>query len=154
MFVVTFMGIKPIIWIVPWTYFMVKGDKRDRKIGMLLLILVVLTDALCSHALKPLIGRERPFTALPNIRLLMETTQTVSRYSFPSNHAANAFAVATFLTLVYRKRGVALFFFAAALLVAYSRVYVGVHYPSDVLGGALIGCALAAGLYFGVKRWI
>jgi undecaprenyl-diphosphatase len=62
--------------------------------------------------------------------------------SFPSSHAANNFGAATILTYFYRK--IAWIFFSLAALVAFSRVYVGVHYPFDVLAGAILGMAISA----------
>lgn len=60
-------------------------------------------------------------------------------YGFPSCHAANSFALASFLTLLFANRKLSLFIFAWAVLNSYSRVYLGVHYPGDLLVGAIIG---------------
>ncbi|MDX6448754.1 MAG: undecaprenyl-diphosphatase [Gaiellaceae bacterium] len=86
-----------------------------------------------SFGLKDLTSRTRPFVAHPEIHPLY----VVHSSSFPAGHAATAFAGATLLAYVWR-RGTA-FFLLLASAIGYSRVYVGVHYPSDVLVGALLG---------------
>jgi len=80
--------------------------------------------------------RPRPFSELPGIHQLL----TDPAWSFPSGHATFFFAVATVVYLYHRKWG--MFFFVAAALITIGRVVAGVHYPSDVLAGALIGGAV------------
>lgn len=80
--------------------------------------------------------RPRPFSVLPTHQLL-----TNGEWSFPSGHAAFFFALATAVYLYNRKWGIGLF--GAALLITVSRVAAGVHYPSDILGGALVGIVVA-----------
>jgi undecaprenyl-diphosphatase len=81
----------------------------------------------------------RPCNALENVHLLVHCSKA---FSFPSSHATNIFTGMSILAFVYRRLKVGLFGIAA--LVAYSRVYVGVHYPFDVLSGAALGIACAA----------
>lgn len=69
-------------------------------------------------------------------------------YGFPSCHAANSFALASFLTLLFANRKLSLFIFAWAVLNSYSRVYLGVHYPGDLLVGAIIGTAVGLAMAF------
>lgn len=94
-----------------------------------------LSDTISHRAIKPLFQRDRPHN------VMSETVQLRSHkhagYSFPSNHAANMFSIGTFLGGVYPT--MRFVFWGIALLIAYSRVYVGVHFPFDVLGGALLG---------------
>lgn len=103
---------------------------------------VVLTAAcvwsvdLITLGAKDAIGRQRPFETLPAADPLMKVT---FGQSMPSGHAATGFAGAVVLTYLWR-RG-APFFFLLAVAIAFSRVYVGVHYPSDVLAGAALGAA-------------
>lgn len=75
------------------------------------------------------------------------------RYGFPSCHAANSFALATFMWLVFRNRLVAFVMFPWALLQCYTRAYLGVHYPGDLLVGALLGSGCAYAVYF-VPRYL
>jgi undecaprenyl-diphosphatase len=89
-----------------------------------------------SFGVKDLVARTRPFVAHPQIDPLYAVHST----SFPAGHAATSFAAATLLSYVAPRA--APFLFALAALIGFSRVYVGVHYPTDVLGGAAIGCAV------------
>jgi membrane-associated phospholipid phosphatase len=95
------------------------------------LILVVIT----SQGLKSVIIRDRPFEKYPGIEKLSDAGGS----SFPSGHTMEAFAVATALSLLFRKKAIVIPFFAWACLVAYSRMALGVHYPSDVIAGMIIG---------------
>lgn len=121
------------------------GNRRDR-IGLVVLVLVVLSSDFVCALLKDLFTRLRPCNAM-EVRLLVGCG---SSYSFPSGHATNIFAAMVFLTLRYRKF-FPLFLFIA-FTVAYSRVYVGVHYPLDVLGGAVLGSVMAVIFTEGEKR--
>ena len=74
-------------------------------------------------------------------------------YGFPSCHAANTFGLTFYLMFLIRRRGFTLFMCAWALLTCYSRSYLGVHYPGDLLAGALLGLCGAA-LMYGLFRWL
>jgi undecaprenyl-diphosphatase len=87
-----------------------------------------------NHVIALFWARPRPFTAHPAVHVLLSRSTDPS---FPSDHAAAAFAIAAVAILVRPRLGVAAV--VLACLVAYARVYVGVHYPGDVLGGALVG---------------
>jgi undecaprenyl-diphosphatase len=109
--------------------------KRKGRITVLLLVLgIALSDQLCNNLLKPLIQRTRPCNVLENIHLLVNCTRA---YSFPSSHAMNIFTGCLLLSYSYRK--IRLLLLIIAILVSYSRIYVGVHYPFDVLAGMVLG---------------
>jgi undecaprenyl-diphosphatase len=116
---------------------LVLGKRRDRM-GLLLIVAVVAVSDVSSNALKGAIMRVRPCNALEGVRLLVGCGGS---FSMPSGHAANIFAAMVFLSTRYRR--FLPVFMAIALAVAYSRVYVGVHYPLDVSAGALLGAAIA-----------
>jgi len=109
--------------------------------GLALAVAVALVDQIAAEILKPWADRVRPCFALADARLLLPGQARSP--SFPSNHAANTFAAAMVIRAVDRRAGnIAL---AVAAAVAWSRIYVGVHYPLDVTAGALLG-AVAGGL--------
>ena len=101
---------------------------------------ILLSESI-SGALKPAIERDRPPLSRPVPEPLLETPST---YSFPSGHATVSFACATVLALAVPRLTWPLY--ALAALISFSRVYVGVHYPFDVLVGAVLGVAIAIAL--------
>jgi len=140
-----------ILLLLVWLGLLWKGGGKGRTVALMLLLLILITDQLSSHVLKDLFGRVRPCEVLDGVRAIDGCRHSPS---FPSSHAVNSFAAATLFALHYR-RWVAWLAFGLAALVSYSRIYLGLHYPSDVLGGAVIGvlCALAVtGVARGVAR--
>ncbi len=130
---------------------------KERKEGLIFLIFVALTlaitDQFSSHLLKEWVGRIRPCAVLPDVHLL---TACNTSYSFPSSHAVNIFAGAFFLSQPFRR--LTPLFYGIAAVVAYSRVYIGIHYPMDVIGGAGIGLLIAWPMRWlkdrAVARWM
>ncbi len=129
-----------IVALFAWLTLMIKGKKEGRTVGVLLIATIVVSDQFSSSVLKQLIGRIRPCHVLSGVRMLVDCG---SGLSFPSSHAVNNFAAATIISYYYRKQK--WWWFSFASLIAFTRPYVGVHYPSDIAGGAVIGvgCALA-----------
>jgi undecaprenyl-diphosphatase len=139
---VTGAGNWHIVILVAWTSLILFGGSRGRVAALLVIPLITLSDQTSSNFLKPAIERLRPCNALPDVRLLAGCS---SSFSMPSSHAANFGAAALHLSIHYPR--VAPILVGMALLVAYSRVYVGVHYPFDVAVGLGVGllCALILG---------
>ena len=108
--------------------------------------LAVVTVDLFVSLLKELIDRPRPFRSVPSADPLVGYTVGDS---FPSGHAATSFAGAVVLSLFFVRLAPAFFPLAAA--IAFSRIYVGVHYPADVVGGAAIGALWAAAGYVAIR---
>jgi membrane-associated phospholipid phosphatase len=116
---------------------------RERSEAVTLIAIAAVSVAFADGSgnfLKHIFGRERPCAALEHVHLLAGC----GGFSFPSNHAANAFAFAMSFWLL-RRNTAGVLCIVIASLVGLSRVYVGVHYPSDVLAGALVGSAAAYG---------
>jgi undecaprenyl-diphosphatase len=109
-------------------------------------LVVGMTDG-GGNILKKLVSRPRPCLTIADARIVAACSQSPS---FPSNHAANAFAFATFVAVSTRQRSAIAF--ALAALVAYSRIHLGVHYPLDVVAGAVLGCLLGIIGGIGVQR--
>ena len=115
--------------------FLLWGGHQGRQLLVFGLILVILTDQ-TGNLLKHFVARGRPCHAMPTAHLLVGCTASGS---FPSNRGLNLFGQSTLIAARWRWLAVPVFLVAS--IVALSRVYVGVHYPTDVLGGALIGAA-------------
>jgi membrane-associated phospholipid phosphatase len=109
----------------------------------------VLSAAVLVNILKYSIDRPRPFETYPDI----EKATAAGSPSFPSGHTSDAFSLATSLSIAYPKWYVIVPSYAWALTVGYSRMHLGVHYPSDVLAGALTGAGSAYLCYKG-QQWL
>ncbi len=118
-----------------------KGGTRGLICVLMIGLVLALGDGFICNTLKHAIGRERPCIALAEARCLVGKSASGS---FPSSHAANWFS-AGMVALIYYRRSL-WFMLPLAVLVSFSRIYNGVHYPSDVLGGAIIGAGYAAAI--------
>lgn len=134
------------IGIVAWIFF------RQRKTGiwtiLAIALAVTLADQVTSGVMKPLFERLRPCHD-PTISALVHVVGGCGgRFGFASSHAANTFALATLISLLHPgRRAVAVVLLTWAAVVSYSRIYVGVHYPGDIVTGALIGSLIAYLVY-------
>ncbi len=129
-------------WVLPILvlifYLGFKGEKRGKITLVLLIFALALTDSICAQLLKPFFERIRPsHLDLDGLQLLVFKG---GKWSMPSNHAANIFTFAVILSYFYKKYKMPLFLLA--YLIAFSRVYVGVHYLGDVIIGSIFGYAL------------
>ena len=116
-------------------------------------VLFVLSDFVVSSFIKNVVCRPRP-SHDPAVMDLLSYVNGYrgGAYGFPSNHASNGFAAATFLALLLRNRWVTLSAFLWAIGSCYSRMYLGVHYPSDILCGAMLGIVFAIIIFFLYKK--
>ncbi len=121
---------------------------KKGKISLAILILALaFTDSICAQILKPLFERVRPsHVSMDGLNLLVPKG---GKWSMPSNHAANISALAVVLSYFYDRIKIPLFILAS--LIALSRVYVGVHYPSDVIVGGLLGYAIG---WLAITLWV
>jgi len=136
-----------IFLLLVWLGLLIKGGPSGRRVALLLVPVLFAADQLSSSVLKELISRPRPCHVIDGVPVVESVRLLVDcgpGKSFPSSHAVNNFAVATLFSYYYRKWTWA--FVVWASLVALSRPAVGVHYPSDIVGGAIIGTMIALGI--------
>jgi undecaprenyl-diphosphatase len=127
-----------------WLLLIIKGGVRGRTAALLLIPVLFCADKLSSSVIKELVSRPRPCQETGGVPIVQGIHMLVDcgpGKSFPSSHAVNNFAVATLLSRYYRRWRVGFYLWAS--LVALSRPAVGVHYPSDIVGGSLIGVCVA-----------
>ncbi len=129
-----------ISWILICIFIYIFGGSYGRKVAVLCLIALFITDIIVV-SLKYVVAEPRPFLTLSNENLLM----SVNGNSFPSGHTASSFTAATIIGLKYHLKSKGWKYWliypllAFAILIGFSRIYIGVHYPYDVVFGALIG---------------
>lgn len=127
-----------LIFLVPWS-----ARRRERRSGAVLATAAAGLSLLLNQPIAHLVDRARPYLAHPaHAHLLIARSHDPS---FPSDHATGGFALAFGIWLYDRTLGTILL--AIAAILSFARVYVGTHYPGDVVAGALIGMAVAAALY-------
>lgn len=135
----TDLGNMGFIWVVPALLLLFK--KKTRPLGIAVLTALVLSLLITNSVLKNLVKEARPFVTYPEIIPLV-THVSASSYAFPSGHASASFAAAPlFFHYLPKKFGIPALILA--FLVSFSRLYLGVHYPLDVLAGVVIGLGCA-----------
>ena len=144
-----------LLLVLALVWILLHQNRRHALLVLMMLALAfLLADQISSGLIKHLVERLRP-THDPSLGDAVHVVNGYrgGMYGFVSSHAANAFAAATFLSLVIRHRIVMISLFTWGLLQCYSRVYLGVHYPGDILGGIIVG-VLAGWLVWCLMRWI
>ncbi len=136
-----------ILWIALGLVLLI--PKRTRRGGFDLLICLAAAYIVNDLIIKEIVARVRPYDAIEGLTILVKP---LSSFSFPSGHANSSFAAAMALTLAFGKKGV--WAYIPAALIAFSRCYVGVHYPSDVLAGILVGTLVAWGTFLLLKKYV
>ncbi|MCX4270597.1 MAG: phosphatase PAP2 family protein [Lachnospiraceae bacterium] len=128
-----------MIWIL--FSLLLLSQKKTRTIGLAALFALICMLIIGNSCLKPLIARERPFIARPE-KLAYLLIAPPGEYSFPSGHTFSSFAAATTIALGNKKLGI--FALILAATIGFSRLYLYVHFPTDVLGGMLLGILLGS----------
>jgi len=132
--------------------------RQNRRHALLVLLMVavavLVADQVSSGLIKHLVERLRP-THDPSLENAVHVINGYrgGMYGFVSSHAANFFAIATLVTLIMRRGLVAAALYGWGLVQCYSRIYLGVHYPGDILGGMIVGL-LAGWLVWCLMRWM
>ena len=142
---ITFFGNGGWFWIV--LGLTLSFIPKTRKIGITVCLALLINLIVCNITLKPLIARVRPYDLREGIALIIDAPHD---FSFPSGHTSASFAAA-FAVFLYDKKwyGISAMVFAA--LIAFSRLYLYVHFPTDILGGIVVGIASAVASFFIVK---
>ena len=138
---ITFLGSGGIVWAV--TALIMLCFKKSRKTGIVIIVSLLLGLFLSTMGLKNVIARERPYNtegALLTVENLLIGAPS-GRFSFPSGHAISSFSAAAVILLYSKKLGIPAIILAA--LICFTRLYLYVHFPSDVICGALFGILLA-----------
>lgn len=132
----TSLGNMGLIWLIITAILLI--NKKHRKCGILLIISLVLSYAIGIIFLKNIIGRPRPCWIDKSIDLLIKVPKD---YSFPSGHTLISFVSAETIYLYNKKFGI--YSFILAILISFSRMYLFVHFPTDILAGIILGIAVA-----------
>lgn len=134
--IVTTLGNWGMIWFI--IAIILLFYKKYRKYGLIIILSLILCALIGNIGIKNLVGRLRPFNINTSIKLLITGPND---FSFPSGHTMSSFAPAVLLMFMNKKIGAAAL--VLATLIAFSRLYLYVHYPSDVVVGAIIGTFIA-----------
>lgn len=130
--IVTFMGSLGFVWITIAVYLMLY--RQYRMIGNVLIITLAISTSVGEGIIKHIVKRARPCNYQDDINMLISRPST---YSFPSGHTLSSFAAAEMLSMYFSPYK--LIFIGIAVLIAFSRLYLYVHYPSDIIAGIIIG---------------
>jgi undecaprenyl-diphosphatase len=120
-----------------------KFKKQSWIVLLAIIVLIVLSDQISSGIIKPLVERLRPsHDPVIGNQIHIVNNYRGGLYGFISSHAANTFAIAVFLALLFKRKVFTISIIIWASIVSFSRIYLGVHYPGDVLCGAILGTGL------------
>ena len=122
---------------------------------LFLAIVIILCDQISSSIIKEIVGRLRPShePELEGIVRLLNGHKS-GKFSFTSSHATNSFGLAMFSALLYKNWRYTVFIFIWAAINSYSRIYLGLHYPADILGGLILGITIAFLIFWIYKKVI
>lgn len=140
------------LYIAIITLIIIKYRRRAYILVPLIIVTVIITDQLSVHAFKEVFMRLRPCRE-PTLEGMVHLVngKCPGKWGFVSSHAANSFGVAIISLLLLRRRWFTISMVAWASLIGYSRVYLGVHYPGDVICGSLLGIVVAY-LVYGIYK--
>lgn len=143
--IISFTGNGGIVWIL--LGFALVFKKNTRKMGLCVFLCLAATAIVNNLILKEIFDRTRPFVADPSIELIIKAPGDAS---FPSGHTASSFTAATAIFLYDRKKG--FYAYLYALLMGLSRIYLHVHYATDVIGGIIVGVVMAKLVIVGFEK--
>lgn len=147
----------PLYLVIVW--YLIRERKWNTIFTLIFVALMItISDQVC-NLIKDSVMRFRPShepTLSGLVHLVTDNHGNLYRggnFGFISSHAGNSFALATFVTLFFKVRWVSIAMFIWAAIVSYSRIYLGVHYPGDIIGGALVGIAAGILIYY-IEQWV
>ncbi len=131
-------------------FFLIRRDLKFSWLSLLsIVVLILLADQISVKLFKDVFQRYRPCHNLELQSLIhLVDNHCGGKYGFVSSHASNSFALAGFISLFFKNKYLASGMLLWAAVVSYSRIYLGVHYPADVVVGSLLGLSLALLMYF------
>lgn len=143
----------PMILMLLFMLYKRKGWRKMLTVLLAVGVVILIADQVSASIIKPMVARLRP-SRNPD---LQATIHLVNGYNgglfgFVSSHAANCFGIAMFLAFIFKNRAFTWFMIAWASLMCYSRIYLGVHYPGDIVCGAILGVTTAALVYYLIKK--
>jgi len=135
----------PMYAAIPFMLFRMFAWRKAVVLALCIIAVIAATDMVIADLIRPFCARFRPGHPMSPIADLVHNVNGYrgGKYGFPSCHGGNSFALATFMSLLVNRRRFTLFIFVWAFLHSYSRLYLGVHYPGDLIVGAVIGSAMA-----------
>ncbi|MBU1985452.1 phosphatase PAP2 family protein [bacterium] len=153
-------------WLIPlgiiWVVYFFRSDRRGKLIALCCFLVVAATDQISSSVIKPIVQRNRPCNVVPQTHLYLNgkwlytdkfgLTTYKSSYSFPSSHAANIAGQAMYWSYFHPQISPLLVF--AAVSVGFSRIYLGQHWPTDILAGYLLGMFVALAVAYPLRAWV
>lgn len=145
---ITKLGNSGFIWLT--TAILMSFFKKTRNVGIVSLCSIALCFLITNVGLKNIVARPRPYTQIAELMIL---THPESSFSFPSGHTANSFAVALiYFRMLPKKYGITAV--VLATLIGLSRLYIGVHYPTDVIGGFFVALFASSVVYFIHQKYL
>lgn len=149
MYVITCLGNAGIVWIFLALAMLMVFPKKYRKVGLTVAVGLILSLIMCNLVMKNMFQRIRPFVADPTFESLFDIFAGIDDWSFPSGHTSASFAAAVAVFMWNKRDGA--FALVLGTLISLSRLYLTVHYPTDVLASVLLGSIYGVAAYIIVR---